>query len=259
MSVELAKIVAASGPKVPEGWEAKAELIGQCIEAGKKLVVWIAILVARSREDFATPEEWVAACTQRWGWQKTHVHHLRQVGAFILANKSPVFHETLMGLEWMKLQSLQRLPSNLLGPFLEKVDVAGLNRDEVRDRVNAWMTSGGQPKGRQETPQSGARTTGRQADGAAQPDFLASLFAVGQWRPETAARREMIASEKVRPVQVMMSGLSLLQVAVEKYTRARKIDPTEIEDAIDELDTQRALLIERLAGANGGTGGMLEG
>jgi hypothetical protein len=254
MSTELAKIVAASGPKVPEGWEAKAELIGQCIEGGKRLVVWIAILVAKAREDFATPEEWVSACVERWGWQKAHVHHLRQVGAFILANKSPVFHETLIRLEWMKLHALSRLPTNQVGPFLERVDVAGLNRDEVRDKVNAWIG------GDQEGGKSGkavARTG--QAAAVAQPDFMRELFAVGQWRPETAARREMIASEKVRPVQVMMSGLSLLQVAVEKYTRARKVDVTEIEDAIDELDTQRALLIERLAGANGGTGGMLEG
>jgi len=246
MSEALIKIATGQKLAVPAGWEAKAELIGLCLAAEKRCAVWPAILVEKARADFAKPEEWIAACCERFGWDKNHVHHMRGVGALVGRAQSGA-RTTLMECSFNVLHAMTRLPTPMIGPFCEQVDVRNLTRDQVRDHVDAWLKVTKAKK----APGKGAAP--------AQPDFMRELFAVGQWRPDTAARREMIASEKVRPRDPMMVGLSMLQVAVEKYTRARKVDATEIEDAIDELDTQRSLLIERLATANGGTVGMLEG
>ncbi len=241
MSEALIKIATGRKPAIPAGWEAKAELIGLCLAGERRCAVWPAILVAAARTDFATPQEWLAACCERFGWDRPHVHHMRSVGA--LVDRAPSDARiTLMGCSFNVLFAMTPLPTNLIGPFCEKVDVRGLTRDQVRDHVATWMGTG------KKTAASDARNTRKAAGQGAQLDFLGSLFAATARPMDAEQRRELAASDRVRPVVAMINGLSLVSVATEKYSLAPKVDSTELEEAIDELEQLAQRLRDRLAG-----------
>ena len=90
---------------------------------------------------------------------------------------------------------VQTLPDHLVGPFVEKVDVAGLNRDQVRDRVNVWLKDAGEESGACTTPRKSVpRNTG-------QLDFFEALFADRDETNQDLQRRMQAAADTVTPVQ----------------------------------------------------------
>lgn len=160
-------------PAVPDGWEAKAALVDQCVAAGQRLTLWIAVVVAQAREDFAHPGEWIAACTERWGWEKAHVHHMHAVGTLLIRECGSA---TLMSLHVDKLLAISRLPANLVAPFLERARPQDRTRDEVRAAVNRWLAAAGEPPA-DDAPASPEPAPRRGLAPAVQQDFFDALFA----------------------------------------------------------------------------------
>ena len=203
-------------PTIPAGWEAKAAMVDQCIGAGKRLKLWIAMLVAEGREDFDDPSEWIRACTDRWGWDKAFLHHMTAVGRLLLSPMAGVQHAALCELEFEKVASISRLPPNLLGPFLEKAMPIHLNRDEVRAAVNRWLKAAGEPV------DDAAPTPARRQLSAApvQVDFLEALFAASAEDPHAFARRvqeRAVACDNALPV--LNRALTVLDAMIGRLDR----------------------------------------
>jgi len=190
-SAALAPLTGTRLPAIPDGSDAKIAMIDGILAAGQRLTLWLAVAVARLRDDYQEPAAWIALCTQRWGWTKGHVHHLRAVGAMLVReqHRSVTCH-TLLQCDIPKLQALTRLPPHLLAPFLERVNAPALARDQVRAKVNNWLAGDGEPA---EGPTK-KRPPKKKAE---QLDFVGALFAAADERPETFRAR--LAGAEVQP------------------------------------------------------------
>lgn len=177
-------------PAVPDGWAAKAALVDQCVAAGQRLTLWIAVIISRAREDFATPGEWVDACTSRWGWQKAYLHHMHAVGG-LLIRECDMSH--LFTLDVYKLLAISRLPANLVAPFLERARPAERSRDEVRTAVNRWLAAAGEPPA-EDAPAAPPRPP---RSPAVQQDFLDALFAAASTPPLEFRQRVVARASEV--------------------------------------------------------------
>jgi hypothetical protein len=167
------------------------------------------------------------------------VHHKRAIGEMLIRQRDRVSYTTLLQLSQDKLLSLTRLPPPKFEAFMEAADPRTQSRDQVRARVGKWLG---------EAP---AARKGGKAGGKRQPDFLAALFAVaGSETVMDDDLRRKLAQSPARPLTTLINGLSLVGVAAEKYDLAEWVDPAEIEEAIDELDTTRTLLEDRLVRCN---------
>lgn len=229
-------------------------------------VRWMAIAAARDCPEFAGRDdgrtgkpspwlEWVMAEYEDYG-NKSHIHHMARVGEFLLralrAGLRVCGDHTPYELPFDSLLALSRLPDHLLGPVMAKYDLAAMDRGTVRRLVAQCLKSSGLPAdGLGEDADGGGRKRAGNGGGRVQGDFLDVLFGmVGQTIDDTQ-HRALVDSDRVRPLNAAINGLDLVKVAAEKWARAQKVDETELEETIDELDSLRAMLVERLAGAAG--------
>lgn len=182
-------------PAIPAGWEAKAMMIDQCIGAGQRLGLWLAVLVAESRQDVPDASEWLSRCTTRWGWQKAHVHHLAAIGDLLGKARGRVWCTTLCALPQDILLALTRLPEHLVPRFCQDHRVRALldapaasftaKRAAVRAAVDAWLVAAGEPP--IPLPASGGSPTPPAETVPAattQADFLDLLFAASPEFPD---------------------------------------------------------------------------
>jgi len=202
---------------IPDTWEAQAQMVDTAVAMGTRLTLVVAMIVARSKEQFADPSEWVRQCTQRWGWVKSHLHHMCAVGDLLRRQPGSVA-ATLMALDAAKLLAISRLPPHLVAPFLEKSRPQDLSRDEVRAAVNRWLVAAGEPPiplpGGSPTPPALKVPVGTQAD------FLDLLFAAGPqysdpaaWRLDIQARARAVsdpAAAKTAAVRALVCVDALL-------------------------------------------------
>lgn len=182
-------------PAVPDGWAAKAALVDQCVAAGQRLTLWIAVIISRAREDFATPGEWVDACTSRWGWQKAYLHHMHAVGG-LLIRECDMSH--LFTLDVYKLLAISRLPPSLVRPFMERARPAERSRDEVRAAVNRWLAAAGEPTDdAPAAPPAPPPPPDEPPAPAVQQDFLDALFAAASTPPLEFRQRVVARASEV--------------------------------------------------------------
>jgi hypothetical protein len=233
----LTTINSPSLPTIPSDWNGKAQLVDACIGAGQRLTLWIAVLVAKARDDFEDPAEWLTACRERWGWEKSHCHHLRAVGAFLLKHRSRVFHGTLMNLDWHKLMSVSRLPDHLVAPFLAKVDVLDKPREQVREWVNAWLKAAGDPGSQIAAP---AQPKGKTPARTVQGDFFDLLLAAGDevinWT-EWAAGLKGREGDEGQATSAAIAALNIIDAVGGKARRAQLPDIVEaLREEADQLE-----------------------
>jgi hypothetical protein len=211
---------------MPAGWEAKAAMVDQCMGVGKRLTLWIAMLVAEGRADFADPSDWIRACSERWGWEKAHLHHMTSVGSLLLRPMPGVWHATLCDLHFDKVLAISRLPQNLLGPFLEKAMPVHLSRDEVRAAVNRWLKAAGEPG--DEAP----ATKAIPAVCKTQEDFLDLLFAtpaagIGEihaWQKTVGERAALAIHDADQAANVFLRSLAVCDAMVERMHGQQLLD-----------------------------------
>lgn len=204
-----------------------------------------AMLIAHMRTLIDDRKGWLMIVREHWAqWgNDQQIDKQARIGDFLLGQRRDRGRFLLLlGCSQDKLASLCRL-GGLLDPFLAKGDPRAHTRDVVRARVNAWLKAGGDPGAMIETTRKKTGSRGLDVH-PRQMDFMGALFS-GELITDDQ-HRELVASERLRPVNALINGLHLVGVATEKYMLAKQIDPTELEEAIDELDTQRALLLERL-------------
>lgn len=229
-------------PAVPEGWEAKAELVDRCIGAGQRLTLWIAAIIAHSRSDFSDPSSWVSACVDRWGWSKGYLHHIHQVGA-LLNRVSPGTLNLLLRLHWEKIYCISRLPENLVVPFLDRSHPETLSRDEVRAKVNAWLKAAGDPGAAADSLP--ARVDPRRP---VQPDFLAVLFAPGAeladvsaWQHEVQARAKVAVQSAKQAADICVRAIAVADIMVDHLAhepqalRAVAVNLRRMADAAEKM------------------------
>lgn len=216
-------------PELPQGWEAKAELVDRCIATGKRLSLWVAVLLAKAVEDFADPSEWRRACMTRWGLSKEFVGQARDAGLLLLRPSSRVCHDTLSRLAIDKLYHLFKVPEHLLPKLLERNDVAGMARDKVRDLCRVYCSAAGGP------PETTAGKRGQRPHGR-QLDFLDDLFAAAQ---DDAKRDQFVTDGDITPIKAAAGGLLLLDVGLIKYESDPDPDLGDIEALIEDLDRHR--------------------
>lgn len=228
-------------PDIPEGWDAKADLIDRCFEAGRRLTIFLAVVVARAREDFDTPTAWIDACVERWAWDRKHVSHMGRIGNYIVQHSRPgVVYNTLTQLPFDHALKLTQLPPNLLRPFCERAPGRNgplhlLQRDDFRDLVDNWRKAAGEPVDDPDTN----RTKRRGKNALSQMDFLDSLFAAAL---DDARRDSYVADGDIPATKAAVGGLLLLDVAVRKLEAVDgdDLDINDIETMLDDLDRTRA-------------------
>jgi len=180
---ELALVAQAVGGNVPATLEECAGLLHAAEEAESLVGNVRAIAVARSRqlmveEDGKTPPEWLRWIAEEWPTfgKKAHVHHLRSIGEMLLQWRSnSVARHTLLRLGHNRNLALSRLKPEWLPMFLDRHDVVGMDRKQVRAAVNRWLKNGGEPP--LELDEGGGDEPPRNLPAKpTQPDFLDVLF-----------------------------------------------------------------------------------
>ena len=78
-------------------------------------------------------------------------------------------------------------------------------------------------------------------------DFLDVLFDCATKPMDTEQHRKLADSDRVKPLTAAINGLHLVQIAAEKWAKSATVDESDLEETIDELDSLRASLVERLA------------
>lgn len=224
------------------------------LERGAAAVRWVAIAAARRCPELAESStgrgkrspwiEWVMANYAEYG-NAQNIHHMAAVGDLLIrSHKVCCAQHTLAGLGFNKLVSISRLPDNLLAPFAEKNDLEGMNRDQMRQAVNRWLKNAGVAGEEEDKGRSGDR---RSQGGKKQLDFLDELFDAATRPMDMEQHRKLADSDRVKPLTAAINGLHLVQIAAEKWAKAATVDESELEETIDELDSLKASLIERLA------------
>jgi hypothetical protein len=230
---------------IPETWEEQASLVDTAVAMGTRLTLVMAMIVARSRDQFADPADWVSAYTHRWGWAKAYLHHMRAVGVLLCRVSPGDTRSLLLSLHWEKLYCISRLPAHLLGPFLEKSRPQDLSRDEVRAAVNRWLSAAGEPAA---LPDRSDRSD--RSDPSArrlQPDFLGALFApqpaltdLAAWQTAVDARARLSVRTPQQAADVCLRSLAVADAMVDRIRdpnalRVMAQNLRRIADAAEDL------------------------
>lgn len=203
---------------IPETWDEQRALIDTATQMGERLVLTIAAIVSAAHAQAADKSAFLDECSQRYGWARSHLHHVRAVGD--LLRRAISRHEcgsaTLLSLHFDKLLSLSRLPEHLLSAFLERNDVAVLSRDSVREIVNRYLLHQGVPPEAEPAPRTQRHLPARQAD------FLDALFApAGDEPPQEYQQRVHARAETVRESdrsQVLFRSLVVMDALIDRMS-----------------------------------------
>jgi hypothetical protein len=227
---------------LPTTREEKIQAIDLCIQAGRKLRHWQAVLVFRAREDYGSASEFHCDMSQRFGWEKTYLCHLSAVGEMLWRTRELACHNVLTQVgDVRSLYKITQIPLKDLPRFCSRNPRLGkMDRAAIDTAVNEFLGKG-----------NGRKRTGTAGGGKPrQLDFEDLLFEMVEKTIDDRQHRALVDSDRVKPVYAAINGLDLVKVAAEKWASAQTIDETELEETIDELDTLRDMLLQRLAGAS---------
>jgi len=238
---DYAVMVRARGGLIPATIDECAELLDLCdrVEQTADNVRWMTI--ARAKELFDSPADWLAWVMEHYRNYKTksNIHHIHQVGEFLLQHAKGVARHTLFALPFRKLQPVCRLPVNLVEPFLDKVDVQSLDRDEIRARVNAWLKAAGEPP-IEDTERGGGRQKARQLD------FLDALFAATEEDPHAFQERLTARAASVGTTEARQAVTRSIQIVDAMIPRLDRNSP-EVLRLVAKALRDEALAADKLA------------
>jgi len=260
----LALLQRAEQGVIPADLATCTTLLRACAKLDRAMLAvrWMTLATARDCPEFAHDSTtgrgnespwlaWVMAEYQDYA-NKSNIHHMARVGEFLLralrAGHKVCGDHTLYDLPFDTLLALSRLPDHLLGPILEKYDLAAMERGKVRRLVANCLKSNGLPtEGLEEDAKPKAPSLSRGGAKPEQLDFLDTLFSQAVDVFDGKQRQELLASKRVQPRVAAINGLYALGIAAAKWTVAATVDESDLEETIDELDKLRTELVDRLA------------
>lgn len=220
----------------PVDLDGKAQLFEFCNEGERRFVIVRAMLIAKARsENFPARSDrrpWLDWVQARWRYDDAAVHRMQRIGDMLIESIGKVTRASLFEAPMRKLQEIIILWSakpDHLDAWLTHVDIAALTRDELRKKIHAYLDQkdDGKTKG-------GGKT--QPADKPRQLDFFAHLDAV--CKIDDDDRQRILDDPGISPLDTALSGLTLVDISLEKLVEANVFTPEQYEALITDLENK---------------------
>ena len=137
---DIAVIEHTFGIAVPDDVDDVTRLVREHIAIGRRSALLIALLIAHGRDTcFADdPSAWLTWARDEFGYQRRFCFQCLKAGRLLLATAGDkCINDALARCDLVKLELLARIPAPQLPAFVGHVDVAGMTREQLRDKIAA--------------------------------------------------------------------------------------------------------------------------
>lgn len=202
--------------------------VHQEVAIGKRAAMSIAVLIAYAKDHFFPDVmKWRLWAKDEYGYEKRHCYTCLKAGRLIL--EFAVRHPSLSGCAVHKLEEISRIwekKPDHIDAWLQHVDINALTREELRLKVNAYLDE--KPKvGKSHQPPK---------EPPKQLDFFAALDAVCNIDDDERIR--ILEDTAISPLDTALSGLTLVDISLEKLAEANSFTPEQYEALINDLENK---------------------
>jgi len=221
--------------------------IAEQVAIGRRAAIAVACLIAYAHDHYYTdrPAEWLAWARDHFGYGRRFAFRCLKAGRLLIGARTQPVIDALAACDLTKLEHLARLPENLLRPFVDRNDLAVLTRDQVRDKVAAWLGAPG------ELPEAdtAARTPPRRpADDDMPVSARRVVTAVDRLAALDADDQDALA-EHVHPLGALRAAIACLGMACESLSSDNFLAADQYGDALRTFDIARQRLAALAADA----------
>jgi len=226
---------ALSKGAIPEDISGKADLFDLCNEGERRCRLVRAMVIAKARTDNfphrTDRQAWIAWVQERWSYDSARIHRMLRVGNMLTESVGKVARAPLFNAEISKLDEIIMLweaKPDHLDAWLKRVDIAALTRDELRAKIHAYID--------QEDDKGKSKGKGKGGAKPQQLDFFHALDAV--CKIDDDARLQILADHTIGPLDTALSGLTLVDISLEKLGDENTFTPDQYEALITDLENK---------------------